>query len=33
MQNQKAAADPPPPLLKGVEASLSPKQCCFVVII
>ena len=35
MQNQKAAADPPPPLPKGVEASLSlsPKQCCFVVII
>ena len=31
MQNQKAAADPPPPFPKGVEASLSPKQCCFVV--
>ena len=23
MQNQKAAADPPPPLPKGVEASVS----------
>ena len=26
MQNQKAAADPPPPLPQGVEASLSLSQ-------